>query len=220
MLVLIVHSDPTTLNNLEKVISESGHVAVVTNDVQSAIEFLELAKVDAFLLEDHLPDGEGAEISESQKNPISKSYLPAIFTHGTNSGWPEQYSTYSSGRIEFSRGGMVAALSKSSITAPPMHLSCGPLSIDLKGDVWVDGVPTKFSDREKRILISLALHQGQPMSSTRILSDIWGQQHDPNTNIVAVYIKNIRAKLHPHKIIKTIRGIGYLMEESLTNSQD
>jgi DNA-binding response OmpR family regulator len=100
------------------------------------------------------------------------------------------------------------------MAVPPMPLACGPLFIDVDGSVSLDGSKVKFSEREKQILISLALHQGQPMSSTRILSDIWGQQHDPNTNIVAVYIKNIRAKLTPHKLIKTVRGVGYLMDFS------
>ena len=212
MQILVVHSDPKVLENIETLVSKAGCIATITANVSDAKEFLGLAKVDAFILEDHLPDGEGAEIPNAQQTSYSPEEFPTVFLHGNTNSWPTQISTYSGPKAPFNQNNLLVALSNSSTAIPPVPLSCGPLTIELNGDVYLDSNSVKFSQREKRLLISLALHQGQPMSSTRILSDLWGQQHDPNTNIVAVYIKNIRKKLHPYELIKTLRGIGYLMD--------
>jgi DNA-binding response OmpR family regulator len=212
MQILVVHSDRNILDNLETLVCEAGCVATVTTDVCSAQKFLEMAKVDAYILEDHLPDGEGADVYGAQKIPNSSEEFPIVFLHGNNGDWPAQFSTYSSARMPFKANKMMMAIFDGSKAIPPVHLACGPLSINVDGSVSIDGNILKFSERETRILIFLALNQGQPMSSTRILSDIWGQQYEPKTNIVAVYMKNIRAKLSPYELIRTIRGIGYFME--------
>ncbi len=212
MQILVVHSDPNILDNLETLVCEAGCVATVTKDVCSAKKFLEMAKVDAYILEDHLPDGEGADVYGAQKISNSSEEFPIVFLHGNDGDWPAQLSTYSGAREPFNTSNLRAAIFEVSKAVPPVNLSCGPLFIDVDGSVSIDGNIVKFSEREMRILISLALNQGQPMSSTRILSDIWGQQYEPNANIVAVYMKNIRAKLRPYELIKTMRGIGYFME--------
>ena len=222
MQILLVHSNNKILKNLEVLLDKAGWVLTITENVSSAREFLCMAKVDAFILEDHLPDGEGADILHSQKTAsFSTGEFPVVFLHGKdgkngkngkNGKWPNQFSTYCGRRQAFRKKDLLLALSRASDAVPPLQLTCGPLVIEMNGEMYLSGKNLNFSQREKRIIISLALNQGQPMSSTRILSDIWGLQHDPNTNIVAVYIKNIRKKLMPYELIKTLRGVGYLME--------
>ena len=58
-------------------------------------------------------------------------------------------------------------------------------------------------------------HRGQVVSREQILAAVWGYEHDPNTNVVDVYIGYLRRKLAravpdaPPAPIHTVRAIGY-----------
>jgi DNA-binding response OmpR family regulator len=52
------------------------------------------------------------------------------------------------------------------------------------------------------------LHAGHGVSKQRLLSEVWGYDFDPETNVVDVYVRRIRQKLGA-KAISTVRGVGY-----------
>jgi two-component system response regulator VanR len=43
---------------------------------------------------------------------------------------------------------------------------------------------------------------------------VWGYEFDGDGGTVHTHIKNLRAKL-PENIVKTIRGVGYRLEETV-----
>jgi DNA-binding response OmpR family regulator len=51
-------------------------------------------------------------------------------------------------------------------------------------------------------------HAGESVSKQRLLSEVWGYDFDPETNVVDVYIRRIRKKLGP-EVVSTVRGVGY-----------
>jgi two-component system response regulator VanR len=65
--------------------------------------------------------------------------------------------------------------------------------------------------REFEILHFLASRRGSVASHDAILSRLWGYDYAGNEGTVHTHIKNLRAKL-PGNIIKTVRGLGYLIE--------
>lgn len=62
--------------------------------------------------------------------------------------------------------------------------------------------------RESALLGELVQHAGESLSKQRLLSDVWGYDFDPETNVVDVYVRRIRKKLGP-AAISTVRGVGY-----------
>jgi len=49
-----------------------------------------------------------------------------------------------------------------------------------------------------------------------IVEHVWDMDYDGLTNIVDVYIRHLRSKIddrYPQKLIQTVRGIGYMIEE-------
>jgi DNA-binding response OmpR family regulator len=53
------------------------------------------------------------------------------------------------------------------------------------------------------------------LSRTRILEQVWGYSADPLTNVVDVYIRQLRRKIdddYDLKLLKTVRGYGYKMD--------
>ncbi|MFZ8861364.1 MAG: winged helix-turn-helix domain-containing protein, partial [Thermocrinis sp.] len=57
----------------------------------------------------------------------------------------------------------------------------------------------------------LSQEAGRVVSREEIYRKVWVYSHEEGSNIVDVYIKNLRSKLgdRPAKLIQTVRGCGY-----------
>jgi len=75
------------------------------------------------------------------------------------------------------------------------------------------GLRQPLTSRECAVLIELLTHQGTPLSRARIEENLYGWQEEVESNAVEVHISNLRKKLGPG-IIKTIRGVGYVVEKA------
>ena len=71
---------------------------------------------------------------------------------------------------------------------------------------------------EYRLLLTFCNNRGTVLSRTRLLEDMWDISGDfVNDNTLTVYIKRLRDKIEEDptnpKIIKTVRGLGYIVEK-------
>jgi two-component system copper resistance phosphate regulon response regulator CusR len=79
-----------------------------------------------------------------------------------------------------------------------------------------EGQLLKLTSREFALLEYLALNSGKIISRTMILENVWDQGYEGLTNIVDVYIRQLRGKMDdpfPVKLIHTVRGMGYYLSE-------
>lgn len=77
------------------------------------------------------------------------------------------------------------------------------------------GKVISLTAKEMALLELLMRHPGRLYSRERILSNVWGAQEDPMTNVVDVYVRRLRVKLeegHAVQLIKTVRGLGYKID--------
>jgi two-component system alkaline phosphatase synthesis response regulator PhoP len=77
--------------------------------------------------------------------------------------------------------------------------------------------------KEFELLWYLALHVNQACSRQRILKHVWRHEFIADTNVVDVYIRHLRLKIdygHKHKLIRTVRGVGYLLQEPAAANSD
>jgi DNA-binding response OmpR family regulator len=51
-------------------------------------------------------------------------------------------------------------------------------------------------------------HAGDVCSREELLTQVWGYNFDPGTNVVEVYVRRLRSKL-PINAIETVRHVGY-----------
>lgn len=75
-----------------------------------------------------------------------------------------------------------------------------------------DGVSVRLPERETALLAHLMRHAGQVCAHEQILAAVWGHDHEPNTNVVQVYVGYLRRKLSlpgSPAPIETVRGAGY-----------
>ena len=70
---------------------------------------------------------------------------------------------------------------------------------------------------EFRLLEYLLRHKGQIVTRTMLLEYVWDYHFDPQTNVIDVHISRLRQKIDknsPHQLIKTMRGSGYIIEDT------
>src|ERR1700733_11647013 len=89
-------------------------------------------------------------------------------------------------------------------------LRAGTLALDVtRRRACVGDVVADLSDREFRVLHFLMLHVGQVISRERLLSEVWGYDFDPRSNVVDVCVRRLRRQLGPDAPIETVRNAGY-----------
>jgi two-component system, OmpR family, copper resistance phosphate regulon response regulator CusR len=89
-------------------------------------------------------------------------------------------------------------------------LRAGTLALDItRRQARVGDVVADLPDREFRVLHFLMLHVGQVVSRERLLSEVWGYDFDPRSNVVDVCVRRLRRQLGPNAPIETIRNAGY-----------
>jgi len=78
--------------------------------------------------------------------------------------------------------------------------------------VLLDGVPVNVPRREFALLHKLLENHGQVLSRDLLMQSIYGWDEDVDSNALEVHIHNLRKKLNAN-FIRTIRGVGYLVEK-------
>ena len=95
------------------------------------------------------------------------------------------------------------------------EIRCGKLILRPEDfTVFYESADLSLTLKEFEILMLLLQNKDKTLSHETILSRVWGYDFDGDGSAVHTHIKNLRAKL-PENIIKTVRGVGYRIEEGL-----
>lgn len=110
------------------------------------------------------------------------------------------------------------ALLRRGVSERPVILSAGDLHLDpashsvTRGDVNI-----VLTSREFSLLELLLRRKGEVLTKKVILEHVWDYDFEGDSNIVEVYIGYLRKKIDTpfdKRSIRTIRGVGYLLEEN------
>jgi two-component system copper resistance phosphate regulon response regulator CusR len=97
------------------------------------------------------------------------------------------------------------------------RLEVADLEIDLlRREARRSGQRIDLTAKEFSLLEYLCRNRGRVVTRTMILDRVWGMRFDPATNVVDVHIHRLRAKIDggsSKKLIRTIRGAGYVLED-------
>lgn len=78
--------------------------------------------------------------------------------------------------------------------------------------VYLDGNEMNVPRREFALLHKLLENIGQVLSREQLMQSIYGWEEDVDSNALEVHIHNLRKKLNA-SFIRTIRGVGYMVEK-------
>ena len=107
-----------------------------------------------------------------------------------------------------------ALLRRGTVAAPT--LEHGKLSFDTVGRrVYYDRKPVDLSARELAVLELLLMREGRVVSKEHIVNHLYGWREEVAENAIEVHVYRLRKKLEPLGCeIRTVRGMGYLMERA------
>lgn len=220
MRILIVEDEPRIADFLQRGLRAEGHFCVVANDGESGLSLALGGDFDLLLLDLMLPRMHGHEVCQQLR--IKGLKTPIIILTGMDSlddivaGLRMGADDYMTKPFSFeellARMETVMRRSKDVTSENPV-LRAGPLAFDRQSlRLSVDGREISLTARELAIMELLMSKPGTLFSRERILSNVWGLNMDPLTNVVDVYIGKLRKKIDhaSGRIgIETVRGFGY-----------
>lgn len=96
-------------------------------------------------------------------------------------------------------------------------LQLADLRLDLiRRRVERGGKRIDLTAKEFALLEMLLRRQGEVLPKSLIASQVWDMNFDSDTNVIEVAIRRLRIKVDdefPDKLIHTVRGMGYVLEE-------
>lgn len=106
------------------------------------------------------------------------------------------------------------ALIRRANLAPSGVVRLGRVAIDLMGhQLMIDAQPVELTKREWLLLESLAHHIGRVVRKEQLLQALAGWEQELSANAVETHISRLRAKLGDAAVIRTVRGLGYRLDE-------
>ena len=89
------------------------------------------------------------------------------------------------------------------------------MSVDLVGKrLSIDGAEVDLTAREWLLLECLVRRTGQIVPKERVQQAVGGPEQDLTANAVEVSVSRLRAKLSNAAVIRSLRGLGYRLEET------
>jgi two-component system, OmpR family, response regulator len=89
------------------------------------------------------------------------------------------------------------------------------MSVDLRGKrLLIDDVEVELTAREWLVLDALVRRIGLIVSKDKLLQVISNSEQDITANAVEVHISRLRAKLGSAAVVRSLRGLGYRLEEA------
>ena len=108
-------------------------------------------------------------------------------------------------------------LRRGSSTTQETSLQLADLRLDLiRRRVERNGQRIDLTAKEFSLLELLLRRQGEVLPKSLIASQVWDMNFDSDTNVIEVAIRRLRLKIddsHDQKLIHTVRGMGYVLEE-------
>jgi two-component system, OmpR family, response regulator QseB len=216
--ILIAEDEPRLASFLEKGLKANGFSTTVVGDGAAASLMANDDDFDLVILDLGLPGKDGLTVLSELR--AAGQQLPTIILTARDDveekvagleGGADDYVTKPFRFAELLARVRVRLRSEAG-AAQPAVMRVGSVVLDPRTRrVAADGSTVELSAREFTMLQTFMQHPGQVLSREQLLSHVWGYDHDPESNVVDVYVGYLRRKVGQHRI-QTVRGAGYRFE--------
>ncbi len=223
MRILVIEDDTDVVGYIEKGLNELGFTVDTATDGKDGLFLATTETYDAIITDRMLPGVEGLTIlnalraSDIQTPVLVLSALSSVEERvkGLKAGADDYLIKPFAFEELAARLEVMIARSKPT-GAEQTKLQCFDLEMDLLArKVIRSGRPIELQTREFKLLEYLLRHQGQVVTRTMLLENVWDYNFDPQTNIIDVHISRLRQKISTNgsvQLIETVRGAGYRMQ--------
>ena len=214
--ILIAEDEERIASFVERGLRSNGFVTTVVGDGETAYQEGASGNYDLLILDIGLPRVDGFTVLRRLRE--ARVTMPVVIltardsVRDTVAGLEGGADDYIAKPFAFEELLARVRLRLRSEGTPDANiLQVGDLSLDLRTRrAFVDGASVELTAREFLLAEVFCRHPDQVLSREQLLSQVWGFDFDPGSNVVDVYIRYLRRKLGPNRI-QTIRGMGYRM---------
>lgn len=222
MNIFLLEDDEAIGIGLKYSLENEDYTVTIATSVKSAFEIINKEKFALYILDLTLPDGSGYDVCKKIK---SISDFPVIFltayddevnvVMGLELGADDYISKPF--RVKELIARIKSVLRRYNRESKGI-IKIGNVLINTnKATVFKNGKEVILTAMEYKLFLILLNNRGNILSRNKLLEYIWDVEGDfVNDNTLTVYIKRLRDKIEDDPsapmIIKTIRGLGYVIE--------
>ena len=231
-----VEDDPDIASAVKEYLGQKGCRVTIGGTLAQARQDLEAQTPACVLLDWNMPDGRGDRLCQWIRSRWRE--LPVIFltvrgdaadiVSGFQNGADDYVVKPFALEVLHSR---IQALLRRAGNAQQQYLSCGGIRMDLFRRAVYCGPGAKgsgpasipegsreeihLSAAEYELLLYLMENKGRTVTREKILERVWDVNGSyVNDNTLTVTMKRLRDKLHQPACLKTVRSVGYRMEDA------
>lgn len=225
MRLLIVEDDKDLNRQLTTALSQAGYVVDRAFNGEEGWFLGDTEPYDAVVLDLGLPKKDGISIL-SEWRRAGRSMPVLILT--ARDEWSEKVLGFDAGADDYVAKpfhieevvARLRALLRRAAGHATCEFSCGLVQLDTRtGQVSVDGKTVKLTSHEYRLLSYLMHHADRIVPRSELVEHLYVQDFDRDSNTIEVFVGRLRKKLGAN-VIKTIRGLGYLLTASGTEQEE
>lgn len=215
MQILIVEDDRKIAGFVSKGLREQGFSVDICHDGNEGLYQIQTGSYDVVLLDIMLPGRDGLSILRVLRD--EKNTVPIILLTA-RSGLDERVEGLNLGADDYLPKPFYVEELIARIHAVSRRITGEQLSVMTTSGISLNLITREvrrqqelieLTSREFNLLELLMRSPGRVYTRTQILEHVWGYDFDPQTNVVDVYIRRLRNKLHAPELIETVRGVGY-----------
>jgi two-component system copper resistance phosphate regulon response regulator CusR len=222
MRILVVEDEPKIAAFLRKGLTENGFTVDLAGQGEDGLHLARTCAYDLVILDVMLPQLDGWAVLKALRQDGRQT--PVVYLTARDSV-PDRVKGLELGADDylvkpFAFSELLARV-RSVLRRGPVRqaetIRVADLEVDAirhratRGGQRLDLTPKEFA-----LLSLLARRAGEVLSRTLIAEQVWDMNFDSDTNVLDVHIRHLRAKVDDpfeHKLIHTVRGIGYVLEE-------
>ncbi|MFD6097680.1 response regulator transcription factor [Nocardiopsis flavescens] len=218
MAILVVEDEEGIVSFVRRGLESAGHRVLVASDGVDGLAMALSDDVELVVLDLGLPGIPGEEVLRRLRR--RRPSVPVIVLTAKD-GVSDRVANLDAGADDY----MVKPFSVSELLARVRArlrtggqergdvLAAGGIELDLGArTASVAGATVTLSAREFALLEVLVRHPGQVFSQPQLLDRVWGYDFDGASNVVEVYVSQLRRKLGARRIV-TVRGVGYRLDD-------
>ncbi|MDO8691621.1 MAG: response regulator transcription factor [Dehalococcoidia bacterium] len=223
MYILVVEDDQRLSRLLARALTEAGHRVEVESDGSNGLQRAETGVYDLVLLDVMLPEMNGLEVCRYLRE---QHVLTPILMLTARDAISDRVQGLDAGADDYLTKpfaleellARVRALSRRAKSgAEDDNQRVGDLVLDpthrevRRGESLIELTAKEFS-----LLEYLMRHAGRVVTKAQITDHVWGYDSDASSNVVEIYVHYLRNKIDKgfgRPLIRTVRGVGYVIKE-------
>jgi two-component system, OmpR family, response regulator MtrA len=219
-LILVIEDEPAIAEVIRLNLVNAGYGVHVAGDGEGGLAAVRTLRPAAVILDVGLPGIDGIEVCRRLRG--EQDWTPVLFVTarddevdrivGLELGADDYITKPFSPRELVAR--VSSVLRRTRGTADASALQVGAVRLDpAQRRVFVDAAEVTLTATEFDLLAFLMRRPGRVFSREQLISEVWGYSSFAANRTVDVHIAQVRGKLGAASPIRTVRGVGYAVDE-------